>query len=106
MPKIADKTREELLKAAPGELPATSQAIISQIEQLETENEWLREQFRLAKHRQFGPSSEQTPVGQEALIFNEAEAVADPQLPEPTVETITYNRRKAKGHREAQLADL
>ena len=39
-------------------------------------------------------------------FFDEAEAVADPLLPEPTVEKITYERRKQKGRREAMLANL
>jgi len=103
---LADKTREELLKVLPGELPPASEAIINQIEELEAKVEWFEEQHRLALHRQFGPSSEPTPVGQEALLFNEAEAVAQPRLPEPTVETITHTRRKVKGHREAQVANL
>lgn len=105
MSSLADKTRAERL-ASTGELPPACAAIIGQIEELEAKVEWFEEQHRLALHRQFGPSSEQTPLGQEALLFNEAEACAQPQAAEPTVETITYTRRKTKGHREAQLADL
>ena len=42
------------------------------------------------------------------LLFNEAEVEAEAvsATPEPTVETITYKRRKPKGHREVILADL
>ena len=39
-------------------------------------------------------------------LFNEAEAEAKPSLPEPTMEEITYKRRKTKGKREEQLKDL
>jgi len=39
-------------------------------------------------------------------LFNEAEKEAKPSLPEPTMEEITYRRRKRQGHREAQLEDL
>ena len=73
--------------------------------QLAAENQWLKEQFRLAQRRQFGSSSEKTPAGQQELIFNEVEVVAE-QIPEPTVETITYKRRKVKGQREAQIQNL
>jgi len=73
---------------------------------LEAEVRWLKEQFRLAHRRQFGTSSEQTPAAQQALVFNEAEAETTPDAPEPTVETITYQRRKGKGQREARLKDL
>lgn len=74
--------------------------------QLAAENQWLKEQFRLAQRRQFGASSEQTPAEQRPLVFNEAEAEVAPAVPEPTVETITYRRRKTPGRREAQLAHL
>jgi len=77
-----------------------------QIARLTAENQWLKEQFRLSQHRQFGASSEKTPAEQQALVFNEAEAEAAPTAPEPTVETITYKRRKTKGQREAQLKGL
>jgi transposase len=81
-----------------------SQAL--KIAHLEAEVQWLKEQFRLAQHRQFGAASEKTSTDQQALVFNEAEATATASVPEPTVETITYQRRKTKGQREAQLKDL
>jgi len=94
------------------------QARISELEktvaELNTKVQWYEEQIRLAAHRRFAPSSEQTPVGQQALVFNEAEAVADPDVPEPDIPETTAEpapetatrRKKAKGHREAQLANL
>lgn len=70
---------------------------------------WFEEQFRLYKHRQFGASSERTSEELQGLFatgaFNEAERVADPEVPEPTVETV-IRRKKKKGHREAQLKNL
>lgn len=66
---------------------------------------WFMEQFRLSQHRRFGASSERTAPGQEQL-FNEVEKEAKPDAPEPTIETITYKRRKQQGHREAVLKDL
>lgn len=80
--------------------------VILKLAQLEAETQWLKEQFRLAQRRQFGTSSERTPAEQPALLFNEAEATADATVPEPTAETITVRRRKAKGRREAHLAHL
>ncbi|MCR4442719.1 MAG: IS66 family transposase [Peptococcaceae bacterium] len=77
--------------------------------QLERENaeltaklNWFMEQFRLIKHRQFGVSSERIEQ-QQLFLFNEAEAEARPVPVEPTVETITYRRRKQRGHRETVL---
>jgi transposase len=102
---LAGKTREELVETAQA-LVEDNTNLNRKVVQLEAKIAWFEEQFRLAQHRRFGASSEQTPVGQEALLFNEAEACATPALPEPTVEEITYKRRKTKGHREAQLAGL
>lgn len=66
---------------------------------------WFEEQFRLSQHRQFGRSSEKT-IPEQPNLFDEAEAESKPELPEPTVEKITYERRKKVGHREEALKDL
>ena len=103
--ELHENSQENLqeLYAKRQELCAKQAALIAQ---LSAENQWLKEQFRLAQHRQFGPSSEHTPTEQQALVFNEAEAEASPTAPEPTIETITYHRRKTKGQREMQLRHL
>ncbi|SFS45247.1 IS66 family transposase [Marininema halotolerans] len=68
---------------------------------------WFEEQFRLSKQRQFGTSSEKSDSDQLELdLFNEAEVEADPAIAEPTVETITYRRKKTPGQREAKLESL
>lgn len=68
---------------------------------------WYEEQFRLSKQRQFGVSSEKTDANQLQLpLFNEAEITADSGVEEPTVETIVYNRKKAKGQRDIKLENL
>jgi transposase len=69
---------------------------------------WFEEQQRLFLLRQYAASSEKSTARQRALIFNEAEAEVDAALlvPEPTEETITYRRRKAKGDRASKLKDL
>ena len=66
---------------------------------------WFEEQFRLSQHRSFGRSSEQQMDSQQLSIFNEAEAEAKPEA-EPTIEEITYRRRKKQGKREEQLENL
>jgi len=66
---------------------------------------WYEEQFRLSQKRHFGRLSEQSDENQ-LQLFNEAEALARPQEPEPTTEEITYRRRKQKGKRDEQLKDL
>ncbi len=70
---------------------------------------WFEEHFRLDQHRLFGRSSEKTTCPEQQTLFNEAEALdaVKPAVPEPTVEEITYTRKKKqKGHREEMLKDL
>lgn len=66
---------------------------------------WFEEQFRLTQHKRFGASSEKTPPDQLDL-FDEAEKEAQPALTEPTLESISYKRRKQVGHRENMPKDL
>lgn len=74
-------------------------------EQLKAKLNWYEEQFRLSKHKQFGKSSEQTHPDQLSLL-NEAEAEADSSVKDPTVEEITYKRRKKKDKNNKKLEDL
>lgn len=66
---------------------------------------WFEEQFRLSQHTSFGRSSEQQADSQQLSIFNEAEVEASPKA-EPTIEEITYRRRKKQGKREEKLENL
>jgi transposase len=78
-----------------------------QVDELAAKVKWYEEQLRLSRQQKFGASSERTQPDQLQFDwFNEAEATADPQQAEPTVETITYQRRKQREPREAALADL
>ena len=83
-----ENTIENLLKI--------NEELRAEIEQLRQQVQWLMEQFRLAKHRQFGPSSEQTSYDQMSL-FNEAEQTSDLADPEPTItEVKAHSRKKAR----------
>lgn len=67
--------------------------------ELQHQNEWLMEQLRLLKKKQFGPSSEQSkePLdGQMSLLFNEAEAYTElPGVPKST--QVAAHTRKRSG---------
>ena len=54
----------------------------SEIAELTQKVEWLMEQLKLSKHRQFGVSSEKSAYDQISL-FNEAETTADVNIVEP-----------------------
>ena len=71
-----------------------------EIEQLHSQLHLLREQVLLARHQRFAPSSERSSTAQTKLpLFDEPEQDADPEQPEPDVETITYKRKKRPGRR-------
>ena len=63
------------------------------ITELEQQIKWLMSQVRLAKHKQFGVSSEQTNVEQ-VNLFNEAEVTADLVAPEPSLAEVKAHYRK------------
>lgn len=68
--------------------------LTTQNEQLEAKVRWFEEQFHLARHKQFGASSERSPKEQRHL-FNEAEAIAeDGPFEEAIRQTISYERKK------------
>lgn len=81
----------------------STENLIKKIEELEAKNEqleykiqWLMEQFRLSKHKQFGVSSEQNNVEQISL-FNEVETFADLTMPEPEITKVkAYSRKKTR----------
>ena len=94
--------------------PNTIEHLEQRCETLEKQNaeltaklKWYEEQLRLGKQRQFGSSSEKTNPDQlELPLFNEAEVEADLKIDEPTIETITYKRKKVKGQRDTKFENL
>jgi len=99
-----DKTVNQLPETAE-ELKVYCQELQLQNAELTSKLKWYEEQFRLSQQKRFGASSERTPLEQ-LLLFNEAEAEADPAVAEPTAETITYERRKAHRKREVLFENL
>jgi transposase len=102
-PTIEDlQKRLELLEKKNAELEAK----LKKHNELEAKLKWFEEQFRLQQQKRFGISSEKIHPNQLEL-FNETENEANPDLPEPALESITYQRRRKKrGHREAMLENL
>lgn len=99
-------TIEELLKRV--ELLEKQNAELEKEKsKMEAKLNWLQEQLRLHRLKRFGTSSEKTNPDQlELPLFNEVEKEANLELPEPTVETITYRRRKKRGQRKEMLENL
>ena len=72
-------------------------ALKAQNEQLQQQVNYLLEQVRLAKHRQFGASSEKSEYDGQLNLFNEAEVMATAQIAEPELtEVEKHFRKKAK----------
>ena len=70
----------------------------AEYDELKSQNEWLMEQLRLMKKKQFGSSSEQRKEqldGQMSLLFNEAEAYAVPPGPQKTTQVAAHTRKRS-----------
>ena len=70
----------------------------AEYEELKGQNEWLMEQLRLLKKRQFGSSSERAKEqldGQLSLLFNEAEAYAAPLGVQKTTQVAAHTRKQS-----------
>ena len=68
--------------------------------------EYYEQRFRLSQYKEFASSSEKTDGFRQLLLFDEPENEAAPKKPEPTVEEITYSRRKRTGKREENFSSL
>jgi len=62
--------------------------------ELEAKVKYYEEQIRLAAAKKYGPSSEKGIHPEQLTIFNEAEKESRPEAAEPTIEEITYKRKK------------
>jgi len=87
-------------------LKAENVNLLKEIQELRILNNWYAEQFKLAQHSRYGTSSEKSEFPEQIGIFNEAEVIADASVPEPTMETVTYKRRKQAGKRDELYAGL
>ena len=69
------------------------QVLKQQNAEMDAKIKWYEEQYRLSAQRQFGSSSEKT-MPEQISLFNETEDSADPGKAEPTLESVTYQRKK------------
>lgn len=67
----------------------------AEYEELKQQVQWLMEQFRLLKHKQFGSSSEQTGLEQ-LYLFNEAEQLAGLNAEPEITEVKAHYRKKTR----------
>lgn len=89
------------------ELATKNAELEKQNEVLQAKLNWLEAQFRLSQQKKFGASSEKSNPDQLALmLFNEIEMTMDVSVEEPTIETVSYKRKKRSGQIEAMLENL
>src|SRR5512137_2188439 len=89
------------MSSSASSLPETRQELVDIIDTLTTKNEqleakvrWFEEQFHLARHKQFGASSERS-VKEQRNLFNEAEAISEEGTVEEEIrQAISYERKK------------
>ena len=80
------------------------QALKQQNADLQQRVEFLMAQMRLARHKQFGFSSEKSEYDQLSL-FDEAEVYADPKKPEPEITEVKAHYRKKAAENKERLPD-
>jgi len=81
-----------------------SEALKSDIAELQAKVNWLMEQFRLNQHRRFGASSEKSDCDQVSL-FNESEIASDILVPEPELTEVEKHYRKRRNMVNGKLPD-
>jgi transposase len=107
-PQIKDTSAETvtLPRAEYEALKTGYEALKEQNAELSQQVQWLMEQMRLARHRQFGTSSEKSEYNQ-INFFNEAESNADTRSSEPELAVIEkHYRRKAAESKDRLPPDL
>ena len=71
--------------------------LVGERARLERQVEYLLEQMRLSRHRQFGASSEKSEYDLSQLnLFNEVEVMAMPEQPEPELVEVEKHYRKKR----------
>ena len=91
-----------VLETSNAETVTISRAEYEKLLEIEKQNEWLLEQLRVLKSKQFGSSSEKASeeiVGQLSLLFNEPEVYAEDteEAEEPAVEVRSHMRKRKSG---------
>lgn len=91
-----------VVETSNAETVTISRAEYEKLLEIEKQNEWLLEQLRVLKSKQFGSSSEKASeeiYGQLSLLFNEPELCAEDtaEAEEPAVEVRSYTRKRKSG---------
>lgn len=76
------------------------------IEVLTEQLNWYSQQIKLQQKKIFGSSSEKTVLPDQISLFDEIELESTPIKPEPSLEEITYKRKKKNKQRGIDISSL
>lgn len=76
------------------------------IEVLTEQLNWYSQQIKLQQKKLFGSSSEKTVLPDQISLFDEIELESIPIKPEPSLEEITYKRKKKNKQRGIDISSL
>ena len=100
--------QQEKMEEKVSDLTKKQQLLEEKNHELEFINALLSDRLSIAQRKRFGSSSEKYVDGYEQLyLFNEAEAAADLEVEEPSMEEVhprPYKRKKHKGKKEQDLS--
>lgn len=99
------ETQKEQLVQQKEELVIENDALKQKADELELKLKWYEQRYRVNQAKKFGQSSEKTDPNQ-LSFFTEAEKEVSPKEPEPTIETIQYQRKKPKRTQKELLENL
>ena len=98
---------EELNKCSKQELITINLALQTQVEKLNENLESLIEQLRIANAQRFGRKTERlSEIAGQLSFFNEPEAYADDDAPEPDPDDVLPEKEKRKKHKGKRDEDL
>jgi transposase len=99
--------KQDAMVTIPTEEYDALKANTEQMQLLQQQVDYLLEQVRLAKHRQFGASSEKSEYDHQINLFDEAETYAMPLAAEPELcEVEKHVRRKRRAQSDRLPEDL
>ncbi len=100
--ELPQTTKNEIIRVSRAEY----ESLLSENKELAKKVDWLMEQMRLSRQKQFGASSEKSKYDCIDL-FNEVEVLADEKEPEPTLaEVQSHYRKAAKQSKDRLPSDL
>lgn len=105
MKNIVGSTETKLNSESIDGLKNENAKLQHELEMANAKIKWYEEQLKLGAAKKYGRSSDSVDEGQ-VSFFNEAEITARPEIEEPAIEKIAYERSKKRGTNKPSFEDL